>query len=272
MELLEIILLAIVQGLTEFLPISSSGHLVLFQDIFNISFEGITVEVFLHTGTLLSVIVIFRKDIIKLFKAFFYNLGIIRGEKTGYERLIWFIIIANIPVGIVGVLFKDKISEYFFADSFKVYIFLIITGMYLFLEKMKFFKKAKQSPADDIKLKDISLFRTIIIGLSQMIAILPGISRSGTTIITGILLKIKREDAAKFSFFIMLPAVGGATLLELLKLDAKFNYFNMAVGFLISFIVGCIALKILLSIVKNYKLHWFGYYCILVGIIGLLLR
>ena len=259
MELLKIIILAVVQGITEFFPISSSGHLVLLQNIFNLNPPGITLEVFLHTGTLLAVLVVFRKEIIKLAQGFFHSLGLISG-KNGYEKLAWLVIVANIPAGIIGILFKENI-EVIFGSVKLVLVFLIVTGLYLFAGK--FFK------TEDIEIKNLSFLRSVIIGISQMVAILPGISRSGATITTGMFLKMRREDAAKFSFLIMLPAVAGATLLELKNLGGVSGI--MIVGMLISFFVGYISLKVLLKMITSYKFHYFAYYCIVVGVAGLIL-
>ncbi len=260
MNLIEIVISGVIQGFTEFLPVSSSGHLVIFQNIFKINQPGITMNIFLHTGTLLSVIVVFRKDIMKLITGFFKTL---KKEKTDYGKLSWLILAANIPAGVVGILFRDNIEK-FFTSSQSVYIFLIITGMFLFLSKF--------CRNDKLDIKNLTLLKSLIIGIGQMAAILPGISRSGITITTGLLLKLKRQDAAKFSFFIMLIAVAGATGLEITKLDmASINIAELITGIFISFITGYIAIKILLRIVRNYKLHYFSYYCISVGIIGILL-
>lgn len=263
MNLIEIITLGALQGFTEFFPVSSSGHLVLFQNIFNINQPGITLDIFLHTGTLLSVTVVFRKDIVKLINGFLRSLNLKKNEKTGYEKLAWLILIANIPAGLAGILLKDKI-EVFFQSSYAVFVFLIVTGVYLFVSKF--------SPKGKLDMKNLNLPKSILIGIGQMVAILPGISRSGMTITTGMFLKLTRKDAAKFSFFIMLPAVAGATLLEAVKLDmASVNILALVTGIIMSFVSGCVAIKILLKIIQNYKLHYFSYYCILAGVAGILI-
>lgn len=262
MEFIKIIVLAAVQGITEFFPVSSSGHLVLLQNIFNLDSPGITLEVMLHTGTLLAVLVVFRKDIVKLVLGFFHSLGLISG-KNGYEKLAWLVIAANVPAGIVGVLFKDSITPFFESVRW-VPVFLIITGLWLFAGK--FFKR------EDIGIKNLSFGQSVIIGISQMVAILPGISRSGATITTGMFLKMKREDAAKFSFLIMLPAVAGATLMELPGLGGLSGNFQfMIVGMLTSFFVGYLSLRVLLKMITACKFHYFAYYCVIVGVAGLIL-
>ena len=264
MELIKIITLGIVQGLTEFLPVSSSGHLVIFQNIFNVSEPPLTIDIFLHAGTLLAVFVVFRKDILKLLIGFVSSLNIFKRETTGYGKITWLILAANIPAGIVGVFFKDKI-ELFFHSTYLAFIFLIVTGIILYFSK--FCKTGK------FNLKNINLPKSIMIGLTQMISILPGISRSGITITTAMALKIKREDAAKFSFFIMIPAVAGATLLEILKIsELSVNFIEVALGMLASFITGYFAIKLLLKIIKSYKMHYFAYYCIVIGILGLIFQ
>ncbi len=262
MGIINIIILGVVQGFTEFLPVSSSGHLVILQNLLGINESNITLDIFLHTGTLLSVIIVFRKDIINILAGFFRSLNFRKKEETGYGKLAWLIILANIPVGIAGVFFKDQI-EVFFTGGQPVYFFLIFTGIFLFLSR--FTRKA------DFDIKGLTFIKALIIGFFQMLAILPGVSRSGITITMGILLKMNRKDAARFSFFLMLPAVAGATLLEIKNLESSsLGVLELTIGILVSFLSGYAAIKILLVMVKNYKLHYFSYYCISIGILGLI--
>lgn len=256
-------LLGFIQGITEFFPISSSGHLVILKQVFGVQSPGVTLEVFLHTGTLLSVIFVFYREIWLLIKGFLNSIGISSElEKKEYKKIFWLVILANIPVGIIGVFFKEYI-EMFFKSSGFVFQFLIFTGLYLLLGRL-----VRKEIA---KLKDISVLKSLIIGISQVLAVLPGVSRSGITITTGKLLNIDRNDAARFSFLIMIPAVAGATLMEVLELNLSASQISyMILGMLVSFVTGYIALKILLKIVKNYKFYYFSFYCILVGLTGII--
>jgi len=257
---IKVIIMGIVQGLTEFFPVSSSGHLVILQDLFMFNPPGVSTEVFLHAGTLLAVTAVFYKDIIEVIKGFFSSIGLYK-KKNGYEKICWMIIIANIPAGIAGVFFKDSI-ENFFASSRAAYVFLIITEIYLLVGSL--------IKNEEITIGRVGFRQAFIIGISQMFAILPGISRSGSTIITGKILKLKPEDAARFSFLIMLPAVGGATLLELKDFSAaSVSAGAMIWGVITSFVIGFLALKILLEFVKEYRLHYFAYYCFALGFFGL---
>ena len=165
--------------------------------------------------------------------------------------------------GLAGILLKDRI-EGLFQSSHAVFIFLIITGLYLFVSKF--------SPKGKLDMNNLNLPKSILIGISQMAAILPGISRSGMTIITGMFLKLSRKDAVKFSFFIMLPAVTGATFLEAVNLDmASTDILYLVTGVMVSFISGCMAIKILLRIIQGHKFHYFSYYCISAGVAGILM-
>ncbi len=260
MNFIQMFILAAVQGVTEFIPVSSSGHLVIVQALMELKEPGVTLEVMLHFGTLLAVIVIFREDIMGLIKGFFGSLGL--GKKHPYGQLAWMVLLASIPAGVAGLAFYGNIAA-FFANASFAYIFLIINGVYLTVNR--FFDGGQ------IKLPDTGPLRAIIIGLSQAISMLPGISRSGTTITTGILLKMDREAAARFSFLMSIPAVAGATLYEargIRELDS--SILLLAAGIVISFIAGYIAIKILLKVILAKKLHWFGYYCLLAGALGLI--
>ncbi len=254
------IVLGAVQGLTEFFPVSSSGHLVIFKNFFGMTEPRIYIEIFLHTGTLLAVAVIFYREIVDILKGFLSTFGIFKGGLK-YKKAAWLLIVANIPAGIAGILFKSRIERIFAAD-YIVFILLITTGFVLFAGK--YFKKELYD------IKDMGWVRAVIIGISQAVAILPGISRSGLTITAGFASGLKKSEAANFSFLMMIPAVAGATLLELKDISvATINAKELAAGVLTSFIVGYISLKLLLALVKNYKLHYFAYYCWAAGILGL---
>ncbi len=251
MTIFEATLLGIIQGLTEFLPISSSGHLVIGQKMLGISIAGNVFEVVVHLGTLGSVLIIFWPDILQLIKS-------LKSETT--QKYIFTIVIGTLPAVIIGFLFKDIILEAF--DNIKVVaITLMITGIILL--STKFVKT---------KLKDISISNGLLIGIAQAMAIVPGISRSGITIGLGMHLGIAPEKAVKFSFLLAIPAIAGAGLLTGLDIidssEPTLPWSVIIAGFLSSILVGSISLKWLLGLIKSGKFYWFGVYCLLVGILS----
>ncbi len=251
MTIIEAALLGIIQGLTEFLPISSSGHLVIGQKVLGISIQGNAFEVVVHLGTLISVLIVFWPDIWQLLKSF---------KLISTQKYIIAIAIGTLPAVIIGLLFKDVITEAF--ENIRVVaITLIITGIILLTTK--FIK---------IKLKDISISRGLLIGIAQAMAIIPGISRSGMTISLGMYLGIAPDKAAKFSFLLAIPAIAGAGLLTGLDLmdssEPILPWSVLIVGFLSSLSVGWISLKWLLGLIKSGKFYWFGVYCILIGLLS----
>lgn len=251
MTIFEAALLGIIQGLTEFLPISSSGHLVIGQKLLGIYVAGNAFEVVVHLGTLGSVLIVFWPDIWQLLKSF---------KSIPTQKYIIAIAIGTLPAVVIGLLFKDVITEAF--ENIRVVaITLIITGIILLTTK--FIK---------IKLKDISISRGLLIGIAQAMAIIPGISRSGMTISLGMYLGIAPEKAAKFSFLLAIPAIAGAGLLTGLDLmdssEPILPWSVLIVGFLSSLSVGWISLKWLLGLIKSGKFHWFGVYCILIGLLS----
>jgi len=256
--------LGLVQGLSEFLPISSSGHLVIFGEILNFHEEGIAFEVFVHFGTLLSIFVAFRKELVKMIAAPF-AVWINKSEDPElkeYLRWDFFVIIATIPAGIIGLTFKDQI-ETAFSNVLLVYFMLAVTGLIMTITP-KF--KNKGTP--------FTIVNTFIIGFAQAFAILPGISRSGSTIFAGLAQGIDREKVAPFSFIMSIPAVFGAVVLKVKDLmgvgidsSALVNY---AAGTFVAFISGYLAIMWLLDIVKKGKLQWFGYYCFLISAAGII--
>ena len=263
MEIVKSIILGLVQGLSEFLPISSSGHLVIFADILNFKEEGIAFEVFVHFGTLLSILVAFRKELTQMVLAPI-KVWIEKSENAELnEYLKWdmYIVIATIPAGIVGLVFKDQIEEAF-SNIVLVYFMLAITGLIMTITPML---KTKGKP--------FTFRNTFIIGIAQSFAIMPGISRSGSTIFAGLAQGIDREKAARFSFIMSIPAVTGAVILkvkDLLDIGIETNaILNYAIGTIVAFVSGYYAIIWLLEIVKKGKLQWFGYYCFSVSAIGL---
>lgn len=255
------VLLAIIQGVTEFIPVSSSGHLVIAQGIMDIAEPGVTLEVMLHLGTLFAVFAVFHKDVTGLIKGFLSSLGIIpKGHP--YSNLAWMIILASFPAGFAGFLFYSRISA-LFGEPFFAYLFLIFTGGILI--------SGYFASEGDVNYKSVGPIKAFLLGLSQVLTILPGISRSGTTITAGLFLKLDRDSAARFSFLMSIPAVGGATLYELRNFTAVDSPPSLLIfGILLSFMSGFIAIKILMRVLLSGKFHYFGYYCVLAGSFGLL--
>jgi undecaprenyl-diphosphatase len=246
------ILLGVIQGITEWLPISSSGHLVIFQQLFNTN-SPIIFDVMLHVATLFVILFVFFeeiKNIISSFLKFDFN--------STYGKLGIMIIVGSIPTAIIGLTFHDFFIS-LYSNLTAVSIALIINGFILF-----FTKYTKGS-------KKIKIFDAVLIGIAQGLAIIPGISRSGITISTGLYKGLNRKSVAAFSFLLSVPAILGATILEGKDLLVEnINYFSLGISMLVSIIIGYIALKLLLKLVLNKKLYLFSYYCWFIGIILLL--
>ena len=258
MDLIKAIIVGILQGLTEFLPVSSSGHIELGQAILGLNFkeQEDQFSIILHLGTALSTIVVFRTEILELLKGIFQFKW---NESTSFAVKI---ILSMIPAVIIGVLFEDWLETLFSGQVLLVGCMLLITGLLLFL--------ADKATHTD---KSVGFLHSIIIGIAQLIAILPGISRSGATIGTSVLLGIDRAKAAKFSFLMVLPLIFGKISKDLISGD--FTYSNGSglpffVGFLAAFITGIFACRWMIQIVKNSQLKYFAYYCFVVGTIGII--
>ncbi len=264
MNWIEVAILGIVQGLTEFLPVSSSGHLVLTEKIFNIHTENIYLEVFLHFGTFMAVVIVFWKDILGIIKALWVNIFSADRNSTSvdYFKLFLCLLIGTVPAGVLGLLFKDFV-ESFFKSSSLVSFMLVCTGIFLILTRFSKIKK-----------ESVGFFDSLIIGLAQGLALLPGISRSGWTISAGLFREIKGNKAAEFSFLLSLPAILGASVLKLKEsigqnLPSKTMALYLS-GVLFAFIFGYFSIKFMLRILKKGKLEYFGYYCIIIGILSLI--
>ncbi len=266
MSIIEAIILGIIQGLTEFLPVSSSGHIELGKAILDIKMrDPLLFSVVVHGATALSTIVVFRHTILDLLK------GALAFKWNESLRYILYIIVSMIPVGIVGVFFEDKVESFFEGQVLLVGMMLLLTGGLLLLTV-----KAKE------KSGKIGWKESIIIGLAQAVAILPGISRSGSTIATALLLGVNRAEAARFSFLMVLPPILGATLLKAKKyLDLVSTTDIMPqedlspvpasvliIGFIAAFVSGLLACNWMIRLVKNAKLQYFAYYCFIVGAVA----
>lgn len=259
MDIINAIILGIIQGLTEFLPVSSSGHLEIFKVLLGenkMPSESLLMTVILHFATACSTIVIFKDDIKELM------LGIITFEKNDS---FWFsvkILISMIPAALIGFFLEAEIELLFSGDLLIVGYMLILTGFLLFMAD-----KAKPSE------KKINIKSSIIIGISQAIAIIPGISRSGATISTAVLLGIDKENAAKFSFLMVVPLIFGKVLKDLTSSEVLVNnneILPLIFGFVFAFITGILACKWMIKLVKNSKLKYFSIYCFIVGTLSII--
>jgi len=259
MSLIEAIVLGIVQGLTEFLPVSSSGHLELTKAILgdnSVPEESLMMTVVLHAATALSTIVIFRKDISELLKGLFQFKN---NEQFQYSLKI---VISMIPAALVGILFEDEIEQLFGGQILLVGLMLLVTGTLLFLAD-----KAKNTR------KTVSLPNALVIGIAQAIAILPGISRSGATISTSVLLGIDRQKAARFSFLMVVPLILGKMAKDIASGDLMGSQTEtslLIVGFIAAFIAGLLACQWMIGLVRKSQLKYFSFYCYLVGLAAII--
>ena len=266
--------MGIVQGLAEYLPISSSGHLEIFREILGLDLTGaesLGFDVLLHVATVLSTVVVLWREFYPLCQSFFT----VRRDPQFYYVLK--ILVSCIPVGIVGVFFKDTIENFFGSDLTIVGICLIVTAALLSFSYFFRTRPLDESPQGKkpYKPRDINWLDAFVIGCAQAVAVLPGLSRSGTTIATGILIGDKREEVARFSFLMVIIPILGEALLDIkdyltepaATTATSIGWVPMLVGFLASFIVGCIACKWMLNIVKKGKLVWFAIYCLAVGVL-----
>lgn len=254
-EIIEAIILGIVQGLTEFLPVSSSGHLEIFEFLFgeNASAEqSILMTVTLHGATALSTVVVFKDEILEILQDLFK-----KGWNNG-KKWATYIILSMIPAALFFVLLEDWITSLFVDNIFLVACMLIVTGLLLFIA---------DRPFSNVRL--LSIPRSFIIGIAQAIAIIPGISRSGSTIATALLLGIERKEAARFSFLMVLPLIFGKVFLDLIDGDYGSQGQSMLpllAGALAAFLVGYAACKWMIQLVRKAQLRYFAYYCFFVAI------
>ena len=264
MSWIQALILGLIQGLTEYLPVSSSGHLAIGQALFGLQDgeSNLAFTVLLHVATVLSTVVILWSEIVWLFKDLFkfkWNEG---------TKYIVNILISMIPVAIVGFFFKDKVEEVFGSGLLIVGIMLLVTAALL---AFSYFAKPRQK-------ENISPVHAFIIGIAQACAVMPGLSRSGSTIATGLLLGNKKEKLAQFSFLMVIPPILGEALLDVKDMfevgfsEAMSGLSPVAalVGFLAAFIAGCFACKWMINLVKKGKLIWFAVYCVIVGIVAII--
>ena len=267
MDIIQGIIIGIVQGLTEFLPVSSSAHLVFIQKILGVQ-SSLAFDTFLHLGTLIAVMWFFRYDIYKMILSWLSSIrDILSGRfregfySDPYKRLAWYVILATIPVGIVGVLFEDSVDSLFAGALYVPAFFLFVTGTILYL--------SQRMTSGEINYNTITKKEALFMGLGQACAILPGLSRSGTTIAAGLTIGLNKEFAAKFSFILSIPAILGAFLLQVKDIGSAMdaNFLPVFLGFIASIIAGYMAIKWMLDLIQNKSLHIFAYYCWVIGIL-----
>lgn len=266
MSWLEAVILGFVQGLTEFLPVSSSGHLTIAKEFFGIETSNLSFEVVVHAATVCSTIVAFRKQIWDLL------CGLFNARMNPQKEYILKIVVSMVPIFIVGVFFKDHVEAVFGSGLLVVGVMLLVTALLLSLSE---YLSARQNGEG----RPVGFRDAIIIGLAQACAVLPGLSRSGTTISTGLMLGVKKEDIAQFSFLMVLVPILGEAFLELVGgelsgAESGVPALSLLLGFISAFLSGLFACTLMINIVKKAKLWIFAIYCVIAGlacIIGTLL-
>lgn len=276
MDWLDALILGIVQGLAEYLPVSSSGHLEIFREILGIEIPSdkiLQFDIILHAATVCSTIVVLWPMFWKLLKSF------VGFKKNEEYFMVWKIVLSCVPIAFVGFYLKDYIEDFFGGSLLLVGICLIVTaGLLAFAHYTDRTPSGAMIPAE--KGRNISWSDALIIGCAQALAVLPGLSRSGTTIATGIMLGDKRSKVAYFSFLMVIIPILGEALLDLKELvvtpsqqgDTSVGVLALVVGFFSAFFVGCCACKWMINLVKRGKLVWFSIYCVVMGIICILWR
>lgn len=253
MSSIEALILGLVQGLTEFLPVSSSGHLTIGKYLFGVESSDLSFEITVHAATVLATIVVFRKDILRLLK------GLFKFEMNRETRYIILICISMIPVFIVGMFFKDYVEEIFGAGLTIVGCCLLLTALLLYMsEHLK--NSRTHGEGTPINFKTAAWM-----GVAQAFAVLPGLSRSGSTIATGLLCGARKEEVAEFSFLMVLVPILGEAFLDFVGGDAAegaTGILQLAIGFASAFVSGVFACKVMIAMVKKAKLKWFAIYCI----------
>jgi len=255
MSLLESIVLGIIQGLTEFLPVSSSGHLVLAQYFLGIEETGISFEIIVHLGSLLAVLIFFHKDIISLLLS---ATKLFSSNKSYHDvnnlKILLYLLVATIVTALIGFTFKDNF-EALYDIPWAVSIALFVTGLIIYI--------SDKIPSGSFNDYNIGWLKAIFIGIGQALAIIPGISRSGTTIAFALFNKMKRENAARFSFLLSIPAILGAALLDFKDMESLevTKLWRYSAGAIAAFISGFIVIAILINLIQRRKLKYFSYYC-----------
>jgi undecaprenyl-diphosphatase len=249
------VLLGLIQGLTEFIPVSSSGHLVIVQYFLNIKEEQLLFNVVVHLGTLIPIFIVYRHDILEILKF-----------KKERRKETLYILLAIIPTGIIGILFED-FFESLFSNPYLTSLMLIVTGLILYITEMM--------DGGNKELEELKFWQPILVGIAQGGAIIPGISRSGSTIAASLFQGLNRETAARFSFLKSIPVIGGAGFLQFLNVlesgKTAIGADILIIGLLSAAISGYLAIKILLKVLKEKKLNYFSYYCWTAALVVVLL-
>ena len=288
--MIESIVLGIVQGITEFLPISSSAHLVAIPYIFNWQWQGLVFDVALHFGTLLAIIIYFRKDLILIFRSAFTSSNAVIARSSANQRptpdyqrnLLWMLLLATIPGGVAGV-FLEKEAATIFRSPLIIAINLAVFGLIIYFvdkhplldyssnksssEKSNIDCSLRQTAGRTIAIKDLSFKKAFLIGIGQMLAIVPGVSRSGATMATGRMLGLNRPDSARFSFLLAMPIMLGSALFEARHFTLEMFNFNFVLAFVTSFIFGLLAIKYLLKYLERGNFGVFTVYRLVLAVI-----
>ena len=263
MSIIQSILLGIIQGIGEFLPISSSAHLIIIPYLFNWSEHSLAFDVALHFGTLIAVLFVYFKDWWELFKGAFNK--VVYKKNSFNNKMFWLLVLATIPGALIGKLFEEPIENILRSNYVIIAIALAVMGILIFLGDKWAAKKYKNKETD---FEHLTLKQTFVIGLSQALAVIPGFSRSGTTILTARLMGVSRSAAAKFTFLLSVPIIFGATILKLPDMITGFSP-ELIVGIIVSAVVGVISIKFLLRYIKKHDFAIFAYYRVIIAIIVL---
>ena len=261
MSIFQSIILGIIQGIGEFLPISSSAHLIIVPYLFNWEEHSLSFDVALHFGTLIAVLVVYFKDWWNLFKGAFDK--VVHKNESFNNKMFWYLVIATIPGAIIGKIFEEPIEKVLRSNYLIIAIALAVMGILIYLGDKWAARKYKDK---ETSFEKLTLKQTFIIGLSQALAVIPGFSRSGTTILTARLMGVSRSAAAKFTFLLSVPIIFGATVLKLPDMITGFS-FELIIGIVVSAVVGVISIKFLLKYIKTHDFAIFAYYRVIIAII-----
>lgn len=269
MSLLEAIILGLVQGITEFLPISSSAHLIIVQAMFDMSFAGFSFEILLHLASVLAVILYYRRDIIEIIRGFFAFFTNRSPQNKSMFFFAIYLVVATAITGVAGILFEDYISETFKTPTF-IALALAVTGLFLIIIE-RFVKLGNRTE------KEMTIFDSIIIGLGQCLALIPGLSRSGTTLIVGMFAGLSKETAVRFSFLLSIPVILGSSVLAFDDLFSgalleQTGLLELSLSFVITFIASWIGIVFFINLVRRSKLIYFALYCFIVAILVFFFR
>ncbi len=263
MDILYLILSSLVQSLTEFLPISSSGHLLILHYFWAPPLDDFQLDVVLHFGSALALLFFFRHDIVVLLRAWFKSFS---GRSDAESRLVWYLIVSTLPAGILGFLANDFITEVFRSPVWVIIMLVVVAIVFILVER---YARAEQD------LKSLNFSRALLIGLAQCLALIPGVSRSGITIAAAMGVKIKRAEAARYSFLLAIPTILGASVSELATIASQGtstnNIIKLGIGLVICFVFSFYVIKYFLNFLRNHSLQVFAWYRIALALVLLLI-